>query len=363
MDFLNQVRDIASRIPRQCEHIQTEEATKTAFILPFITALGYNVFDPTEVTPEYTADIGTKKGEKVDYAILKDGEPIILLECKHHGVDLGAVQASQLHRYFHVTQARFAVLTNGIAYRFYTDLVAPNLMDEKPFFEFHMLDFNERDVDELKKFCKAVFDVGSILTTASELKYTFEIKRLIVSEMQTPSDEFVKYFASQIYTGRMWQSAIEQFRPIVQKAFRQYINDQISSRLKSALGSNDEATPVLTEEPPETPESPAEEASSEVEKPKVVTTQEEIDGYNIVRAILRENVDVKRIALRDAQTYCSILFDDNNRKTICRLWFNRSQKYLGLFDGDKEDKIPIDDVDSIYQHAERLKATVQKYLG
>ncbi len=293
---------------------------------------------------------------------MKDGEPIILLECKHHGIDLGEVQASQLHRYFHVTKARFAVLTNGITYRFYTDLVAPNLMDEKPFFEFSMLDFNERDVDELKKFCKAVFDVGSILTTASELKYTFEIKRLLVNEMQTPSDEFVKYFASQVYTGRMWQSAIEQFRPIVQKAFRQYINDQISSRLKSALGSSEDAAPVMTEEAPEAPETAAEEASPEASKPKIFTTQEEVDGYNIVRAILRENVDVKRIVMRDTQTYCGVLFDDNNRKPICRLWFNRAQKYLGLFDGDKEDKVSIDDVDGIYQYTERLKATVQKYL-
>ncbi|NJO08065.1 MAG: restriction endonuclease [Chloroflexaceae bacterium] len=358
MDFLNQVRDIATRIPRQVEYIQTEEATKTAFILPFIAALGYNVFDPTEVTPEYTADVGTKKGEKVDYAILKDGEPIILFECKHHSVHLGEVQASQLHRYFHVTKARFAILTNGIVYRLYTDLVAPNLMDDKPFFEFNMLDYTERDVDELKKFCKSVFDVGNILTTASELKYTFEIKRIVGVEMQTPSDEFVKHFASQVYAGRMSQSAMEQFRPIVLKAFRQYINDQISSRLKSALGSSDEPAPTL---PDDTTEPAAETQEPEEEKPKIVTTQEEMDGYYIVRAILRENIDVKRIAMRDAQSYCSILLDENNRKPLCRLWFNRSQKYLGLFDGDKEDKVPIDDVDSIYQYADRLKATIQKY--
>jgi hypothetical protein len=363
MDFLNQIRDIATRIPRQLEHIQTEEATKTSFILPFIAALGYNVFDPTEVMPEYTADVGTKKGEKVDYAILKDGEPILLFECKHHAVHLGEVQASQLHRYFHVTKARFAILTNGIVYWFYTDLVAPNLMDEKPFFAFNMLDFTERDVEELKKFCKTVFDVGNILTTASELKYTFEIKRIITNEMQTPSDEFVKHFASQVYSGRMGQSALEQFRPIVQKAFRQYINDQISSRLKSAMGSNEESAPVVTEEATEPPEeaTPPEE---EKEKPKVVTTQEEIDGYNIVRAILREIVDVKRIAMRDTQTYCGVLLDDNNRKPICRLWFNRSQRYLGVFNNDKEEeRLPIDDVDGIYQHAERLKATLRKYLG
>jgi hypothetical protein len=359
MDFLNQIRDIATRIPKQLEHIQTEEATKTSVILPFIAALGYNVFDPTEVTPEYTADIGTKKGEKVDYAILKDGDPILLFECKHHEVNLGDVQASQLHRYFHVTKARFAILTNGIIYRFYTDLVAPNLMDDKPFFEFNLLDFTERDVDELRKFCKTVFDVGNILTTASELKYTYEIKRIVSVEMQTPTDEFVKHFAAQVYARKMMPSVTEQFRPLVQKAFRQYINDQISSRLKSAMGNSEETILTTTEE---TPEAPADDTPPIEEKPKIVTTEEEQDGYHIVRAILRENLDVKRITMRDTQTYCGILLDDNNRKPICRLWFNRSQKYLGVFDGEKEDKLPIDDVDSIYQYAERLKMTAQKYM-
>jgi hypothetical protein len=360
MDFLNQIRDIAIRIPKQIEYIQTEEATKTSFVLPFLAALGYNVFDPTEVTPEFTADVGTKKGEKVDYAILKDGEPIILIECKHHNVNLGDVQASQLLRYFHVTKARFAILTNGIVYQFYTDLVSPNIMDEKPFFTFNMLDHNERDVDELKKFCKSVFDVGNILTTASELKYTFEIKRIIAIEMQTPSDEFVKHFTSQVFSGRMLQSVLEQFRPLVQKALRQYINDEISSRLKSALvGTHEEPVTIPIDDPSDTPtaDTPPEES-----KPKIVTTQEELDGYHIVRAILREHVDVKRIALRDTQSYCNILLDDKKRKPLVRLWFNQQKKYLSLFDGDNEEKVVIEDVDSIYQYAERLKATLPKYL-
>ena len=136
MDFIDKIREFASRIPNQLGHIQTEEATKNALVLPFITALGYNVFDPTEVVPEFTADIGTKKGEKVDYAVLKDGKPILLFECKWCGTDLEREHASQLYRYFSVTDGRFGVLTNGIIYRFYSDLEKENKMDEKPFFEF-----------------------------------------------------------------------------------------------------------------------------------------------------------------------------------------------------------------------------------
>ena len=157
MDFIDKIRELSVRIPKQLEYIQTEEATKNALIMPFISALGYNVFDPTEVTPELCADVGVKKGEKVDYAILQDGKPIILFECKHHSADLNKVHASQLYRYFSVTEARFSVLTNGIIYWFYTDLDASNKMDGKPFFEFSMLDVKESSVEELKKFSKSAF--------------------------------------------------------------------------------------------------------------------------------------------------------------------------------------------------------------
>lgn len=79
MDLADCVQEIASRAAKQIEHITTEEATKNAFVMPLVNALGYNVFDPTEVVPEFTADIGTKKSEKVDYAIMRDGEPSILM--------------------------------------------------------------------------------------------------------------------------------------------------------------------------------------------------------------------------------------------------------------------------------------------
>jgi hypothetical protein len=194
VDFADRIRDLATRIPKQVANIQTEEATKNAFVMPFIGALGYNVFDPTEVTPELHADVGLKKGEKVDYAILLDGKPILLFECKWHGADLSKEHASQLYRYFSVTEARFSVLTNGIAYRFYTDLDAPNKMDAKPFFEFDLLNYREQDLEELKKFSKSAYDLQLILNTASELKYTKEIQRILAQQLQDPSEEFVRFF-------------------------------------------------------------------------------------------------------------------------------------------------------------------------
>ena len=352
MDLIDKIKDLASRIPKQLDHIQTEEATKNAFVLPFISALGYDVFNPTEVIPEFTADIGIKKGEKVDYAIKKDDDIIILIECKWSGADLHEDHASQLHRYFSATEARFGILTNGVVYEFYSDIDEPNRMDSKPFFTFDILGFQDHQVNELKKFTKAAFSLDDILTTASTLKYTGAIKKILEEELANPSEEFVRFFASQIFDGRLTKSVIEQFTKIVQEARKQFVNEKINERLKSALSAN---------------EQPKEDGGAEDwEEPVaddngIVTTEEEIEAYNVVKAILREVVDVKRVAMRDTKSYCGVLLDDNNRKPICRLHFNYSQKYLGLFSGKKEERIQVESVDDIFKYSDKLKAVINEY--
>jgi hypothetical protein len=135
MELQVQLRQLAEKIQQLKDRIETEESTKPAFVLPFINALGYDTFNPLEVVPEYVADLGIKKGEKVDYAIMQEGEPILIIECKHWKEKL-SVHGSQLFRYFHVSKTRFALLTNGIHYQFFTDLDEKNKMDERPFLEF-----------------------------------------------------------------------------------------------------------------------------------------------------------------------------------------------------------------------------------
>lgn len=133
MEINEKIYNLADRIKQLKSNIQTEEATKQSFILPFFQVLGYDVFNPLEFVPEFTADVGIKKHEKVDYAILKDGEPLILIEAKSCTEKLDK-HASQLFRYFGTTKAKFAILTNGIVYNFYTDLEQPNIMDSQPFY-------------------------------------------------------------------------------------------------------------------------------------------------------------------------------------------------------------------------------------
>ncbi len=352
MDFKDLIKQLGDRVVKLKEQVTTEEATKNAFIMPFIKELGYDVFNPLEVVPEFVADVGIKVGEKIDYAIMKDGKPIILIECKSHTAPLNVHNASQLFRYFHTTNAKFSILTNGVEYRFYTDLVAPNKMDEKPFFSFDITDIKDAEIEELKKFHKAYFDFDNIVNTASELKYTSELKQLIAAELQTPTTDFTKHFARQVYPGMITQKILDQFSELTKRSFQQYINDLITERLKSAL-TKESATQKVDAMPDPDPVDGDD---------KIVTTEEELEGFMIVKTILRQAIPVSRIVYRDAQSYFAILLDDNNRKTICRLYFNSAHKYIGLFDENKkETKVELLSLDDIFLHAAALLKCVTAY--
>lgn len=353
MDFKDQIKQIGERVMKLKEQILTEEATKNAFIMPFLQALGYDVFNPLEVVPEYVSDIGTKKGEKIDYAIFKDGKPTILVECKHWAQNLN-LHDGQLLRYFHVSKAKFGLLTNGITYRFYSDLVEPNKMDEKPFLEFNINEIKDAQIDELKKFHKSNFDAENIVNTASDLKYTNELKNLFQQELANPSPDFIKYFAKQVYPSVVTAKVLEQFTSLLKKSTQQHITDLITERLKTALSKEDEATK----------EQAAQEAEkAKAEESKVVTTEEELEGFMIVKTILRQKVDASRIFHRDAQSYFAVLLDDNNRKSLCRLYFNGNKKYIATLDENKKEiKNEINSLDDIFNFAPALINTLESYL-
>ncbi|WP_196892436.1 type I restriction endonuclease [Aureivirga marina] len=350
MELQTKLKTLSEKINLMKEQIQTEEATKTAFVLPFIDILGYDIFNPLEVVPEFTADVGVKKGEKVDYAIIEDKNPILIIECKHWKENLD-LHNSQLLRYFHVTKSRFGVLTNGIEYRFYADLDESNKMDEKPFFEFSIVDLKDHSINELQKFHKSHFDVEKILSNASSLKYTKEIKKILNSELSQPSDEFVKFFASKVYSGRMTEKVLKHFKELVSKASNQLISEKVNDRLTKALSKE-----VKNQE---------EENEQEVEEiSKIITTEEELEGFRIIVSILRRKIERKRIVYRDTQSYFGILLDDNNRKPLCRLHLNGNKKYISVFGEErKEEKVLIDSIDDIYELEEKLLNTADIYLN
>lgn len=356
MDFKDQLLALADRVAKLKDKVTTEEATKNAFVLPFLECLGYEVFNPTEVVPEFIADIGTKKGEKVDYAIMRDGKPSIIIECKWCGDDL-VLHKSQLIRYFGVTDAKFAILTNGIRYQFYSDLDEINKMDEKPFMDFDIMQIPEPLLIELKKFHKSYFNIEEIITTASELKYSNEVKRILREELKNPSLEFAKHFIRLIYNGKATERVVSTFTDIIKKSGNQLIAEMVNEKIKAALEKDEKKEDI---------EEPLEAAPEEKEKEEgsaIVTTEEEIEGYVIVKALLKKKgVDPKRISYKDTINYFAVILDNNSWKTICRLWLNSKKKCIVIFDKDKKEKrYQIETVDDIYKLEAQLFEAVQNY--
>lgn len=359
MDFIDQLKQFSKRVESLRDAITTEEATKTAIIMPFFAMLGYDVFNPQEFVPEFTADVGIKKGEKVDYAIIKDGAPVILVECKSITENLDR-HDSQLFRYFGTTIAKFAILTNGLSYRFYTDLDNPNKMDEAPFLTLNIMDIRDNQVPELKKFCKNVFDVDSIFSTASDLKYVHEFKNVFTTQLENPSDDFLRLFLQSCYAGPKTQSVIEKFRPVLRKALNDLISEMMNDKIKSALGGS---VSIAEPKPSEEPIIGIDEEAAEKRMPNIITTEEELEGYFIVKNLLSDVTDIREITYKDTESYINILYKSNARKWICRLRLTDNQKTLIIPDESKKEiKIQLQDIYDLKQHQDTLVEVLKRYL-
>lgn len=363
MDFIDQLKQFSKRAESLKDSLQTEEATKTALIMPFFSMLGYDVFNPQEFTPEFTADVGIKKGEKVDYAIVQDGEPVILIECKAISEELDK-HDSQLFRYFGTTTSKFAILTNGINYRFYTDLDNPNKMDDDPFLSINILDIRDNQVPELKKFCKSEFDVSSIFSTASELKYVHAFKHIFAEQLDDPSDDFTRFFLQSAYSGQKTQNVFEKFRPILKKALNDQISEMMNDKIKTALGGSGGSVSVSEIKSPEPSTDTAPAAVEDIKAtPNIVTTEQELEAYFIVKNILSELCDIHDITYKDTESYINILYKANTRKWICRLRLTDSQKTLILPDENKKDiKYTLQDIYDLNQYKDALCAVLKRYL-
>ncbi len=348
MELITKIQELSSRIQTLKDNVLTEEATKHSFIMPFISALGYDVFNPMVVVPEFTADISKKKNEKVDYAIMYNNKPLILIEAKSHTENLD-LHATQLERYFTVTESKFAILTNGIEYRFFTDLEKPNKMDTTPFFIFNILNMKDRDLKELEKFTSANLDIDKILTSAENKKYVSAIKNIFKEEVKEPSEEFIRLFASKLTDKPLRQNILEEFKAYVKTAFNEIVTDMAQDKINSLtnkltveINGNEEETEVADDN-------------------GIETTEDELHGFFIVKSILAETIGLERAFARDTKSYFGILLDDNNRKWICRLLFNTKQKYLSLHIEDKkEEKFPLDKIEDIYKYKKQIIAIANR---
>lgn len=315
--------------------------------MPFLQVLGYDVFNPGEVVPEFTCDVGTKKGEKVDYAICREGKVTILVECKPANSELSVSHASQLFRYFATTDARLAVLTNGMVYKFYSDVDAPNRMDNKPFFTFSLENVRKTDLRTLASFTRQAFDIDQIVEEAGKLKMQSLVYKELLKEFENPSEDLVKLIAGRVHEGRLTTQVRDTFKSLIANSVASLIRDRVNERLTSALSASNPMD---------------DEAEDESETGgKVITTEEELAGFNIIRAIGAKLVDPRRIVMRDAQSYCAVLLDDNNRKTIARLHFNSpTTRYLGLFKGKDETRHLVREPVDLYQHGDEILKRIEE---
>jgi len=362
---MESIKQVSQKVKQYKDNINTEQSTIQSLIMPFFQALGYDTYNPLEVVPEFTADIaGISNKEKVDIAIMMNGKPLIVIECKSCNTKLEK-HSGQLTKYFNATDAKFAILTNGIIYQFFTDLDKTNIMDTTPFLEFDILNMKDELLPEIMKFHKNHFDTDNILNAAQELKYTRLIKEYLHKQTHEPDKEFVRMIIRDaIYADKepkpiVTQKMIDMFMPLTKHSFVHFLNEQATERLQAAIHSradddsdDDEAKKanVINEQ--------------EDQKPTTIeTTLEELEGYAIVKSILRDMIDADRLTYRHAQKYMVVLFDNNKNKRICRLWFKGRNKYITTPDENMNPvRHDISSLNDIYKYSDSIREVCSRYI-
>ncbi len=328
MDTELALRQLATTLDERLTLVNTEEGARNALVFPFLTAIGYDVFDPSQVRPGVGCDV-----------VYSGGKPALVIITKAPGAPLEKLESAM---YASFAGAPLGALTDGTRWLFFADLDEA-VEDQGPFLSFDLRDFE--DATPLALIAPN-FSRSDALTEAMALKYAAGMKAALRVEVLEPSEDMVRLLTGKVYSGRMTSVARERFAPIAQRALDEFLGEHVKAIFEQGMAT------VRNEL-----------LAAAAAGPEIVTTQEEIDGYNMVRAIVAGEVDMPRVAMRDTKSYCGLLLDDNNRKPICRLRFNHAQKYLGLFDASKnEQKVPIDDIAELFQYGDHLRATIRFYL-
>jgi len=302
---LSDIQALAERLEKFKDGYFNEANTKQSLILPFVRMLGYDTDNPLEVTLEYAASFGVKKDARVDIAVMREGAPSIFIECKPLGAALDVTKVSQLFAYFAACpDTRIGILTNGRQYQIFSDTKTKGVMDKTPFLSFDITSFDKGDLPTLQKLSKEAWDLDFVLAAANRLKNLTAIKKLIRKDATEPDDDVVRHFASSCYGGKkMMQSVIDEFRPLVVQAFREYVAE-------------------CTADPAPNPEpEPATENT-----PGIVTHDSEKFAYVTVKTLLGGVVEPSRVQMHDYKGFCAVQLDGSSRKTICRFyWFEPVQ--------------------------------------
>lgn len=362
MEFRDKIEEHVKLAKRYIGENFIEEQTKMYLIAPFFNLLGYNIFNPDDVIAEYVADIGEKRGEKVDYALKVNGEIEILVEAKQITDSLDNHDV-QLQRYFNVTKAKIGILTNGIIYKFFTDLEEKNIMDKKPFLVIDFADLSEDKINEIKKFTKNSYDPEKILNDAEILKYSNGIKNYLNRQLESPDDEFIKTIMKEIYDGRLMQNKIDEFKVIFKDTFKTFINDFARKKFESALEGNTNNSVIVENNNDE-----VEEVLEETDNDGIVTTELELESYFIIKSILGKHTELDNITFKDTRSYFGILYQNNTRKWICRLKIGNN-KIILIYPSEErnskgnylEEKVQLENLKELYNYEEILFTVMKRY--
>ena len=255
IDFVDRIKETAARLRERVPHCKTEEATKMSLVIPFLEkVLGWDTDDPHQLVPEYVADIGTKRGEKVDYAIMVDDEPAILIEAKKVGTALGREPMNQLYRYFGCTPAHFAILTDGINYLFFADLDDENRMDPHPFFTINLREIDAGSVAPLRAFSRAGFDVERTLELARDLRCIGEIGNLLSKLWAKPSDSFIKWIIGELHDGPRTKPVKERYQRTCKAALDAFLARGSDLGAKGPDDALSQPQPKATQPPESAPQ-------------------------------------------------------------------------------------------------------------
>ncbi len=371
MGLFEDLRNLSEQIKKRQAHVKGEEATKQALVLPFLQVLGFDVYDPTEVRPEYVADFAKKKSsgqmEKIDYAITLKGDPAVFVECK--AIDVAVEDHDgQLARYFNSTPSvKLAVITNGIQYRFFTDLRAPNLMDAAPFLDLNILRITEREAELLKPFTKEQFNPAIVQRHAEEVISLERVTALIHDLLRSPSENFVRFILGELdlVGGRVTANVVGRFEPIVKKSIQTALLGMMTKSIQQEIAPPaGSATAPLSPAPASANRAPMEKTAESITtdavakavpaanpSPAVVsepdgttaagaeTTEEEKEIFQAVKRICAGSTNRAAIKYRDGVNFLAINLGPT------RSWF------LRLFAGSRRKsfvaRLPVAQVEPI----------------
>lgn len=311
-----QIETYIKRVKDLAEHVRgNEQATKQSLIGPLFTLLGYDLTDPRECIPEYKADFGKERSVKpVDWAFLQNGRPIFFVEAKESGRKLQGFD-EQLADYFaKAPEAKLGILTNGVQWRFFTDMVNLNVMDREPFIRWDVVNDEKPPLEFLTLLQKSQFNPQLVRAFAEQRRN----QNLLLSELSRllePSSEFVKLAVANIETRKMTENVVESWKPVLGSALQEWVRQRM---LSMAL---DPATYA--------PEGTREPAASA----KIETTQEELDGFATVKTLLGPE---RPVAYEDTASYFKIHLMERYTWVMCRLYFGRKRPMIWVALGQEE---------------------------